>query len=202
MENIINRTVLLYGEITTELIKDVVLQITDLLAYDHHMENTVVGYEREPIFLNICSEGGSVSPSIGLCELILHSPSPIVGTAFGLSCSAAFMILICCHYRLATKGSTLMAHHMFGGIGGSTKDCKIAVSHWEKLDQYMIGVMKDHTKIPVSLIEEIYDKQIDKYFTVEEALELGIIDDIYGQEKIGETDDKDDSEEESEPANI
>lgn len=192
MKDDLNRNILLYGEITTQLIHDVVEQLTQIISYDDEMEYTLNNYERKPIKLYICSAGGEVAPSIGLSELIKYSPTPIATICLGEACSAAFMLLIAGHRRYAVKGSSLMAHQMAGGAIGSARDCEIHLQQMKKVESYMIDLMKETTNIPQNIIDEIYSSQIDKFMSVEEALEYKVIDCIYGQ--ADEAPDEDDEE--------
>lgn len=191
MKDDLNRNILLYGEITTQLIHDVVEQLTQIISYDDEMEYTLNNYKREPIKLYICSAGGEVTPSIGLSELIKYSSTPIATICLGEACSAAFMLLIAGHRRYAVKGSSLMAHQMAGGAIGSARDCEIHLQQMKKVESYMIDLIKETTKLPQNIIDEIYSSQIDKFMTVEEALEYKVIDCIYGQPDSGDIDEED-----------
>lgn len=198
MENMepLSRNILLFGEITTEKIESVMQRIIDIVDHDDYMSDTLTNYEREPIKLYICSAGGEVTPTIGLCEYIAYCGTPIATICLGEACSAAFMLLIAGHRRYAVKGSSLMAHQMAGGAIGSARDCEIHLQQMKKVESYMIDLIKETTKLPQNIIDEIYSSQIDKFMTVEEALEYKVIDCIYGQPDSGELDEEDIEDEE------
>ncbi len=197
----LSRNILLFGDITSEKIESIMQYIIDIVDHDDYMSDTLTNYEREPIKLYICSGGGEVMPTIGLCEYIAYCGTPIATICLGEACSAAFMLLIAGHRRYAVKGSSLMAHQMAGGAIGSAKDCEIHLQHMKKVESYMIDLIKETTELPQSLIDEIYSSQIDKFMTVEEALEYKVIDCIYGQVDSEETDEEDE-EISSDEANI
>ncbi len=189
-ETHLTRNVFIFDEITTENMKEVIENVVDIIDYDNHTEDIIVDYKREPIVIYICSGGGEVLPSIALIELIKNSPTPIATICLGQACSAAFMILISGHARYATKGSSLMFHQMSGGVIGSTKDCNIAIDQMKRLENYALESLKDDTKLPKNMIDEVYKNQVDKYLTVEEAKSFGVIDHIYGED--GNVDNKND----------
>lgn len=60
-----------------------------------------------------------------------------------------------------------------------------------RVESYMIDLMKEQTKIAPEIVDEIYSSQIDKFFTVEECMQYGIIDQIYGEEPPEETKEED-----------
>lgn len=196
----LNRNITVYGEITDQKVEEVVKQIVAISDYDFNMMNNVVNYEPEPIKMFICSGGGMLTPVIGLCELMIHSETPIATFGMGECCSAAFMLLIAGHVRYAVRGSSLMAHQVAGGQFGSSKDCEIALQQMKRVEQYMIDLFKSRTKMTEEMIAEMYHSQIDKYLSVEEAKELKVIDHILGEviqegEEDGEIEDVENSDE-------
>jgi ATP-dependent protease ClpP protease subunit len=177
----LSRKITIYGNITSEKIEEVVRQIVEVNAYDDYQMQNLKQYQPEPIYIYICSGGGELLPSLGLCRLIEHSLTPIVTVAMGEAGSAAFLILISGHYRLAMRGTSIMTHQMSGGAVGSTKDCKITVSHMEKIEEDMISFIREYTELPEEIIEDMYLQQTDKYLSIEEALNYKVIDFIYGE---------------------
>lgn len=178
----ISRNIFIYSEITSELICDVMRQLTEVNDYDDIMDSQVKDYERVPVKLFINSGGGEVLPTIGLCEYIKHNMiTPVIGICMGEVCSAAFIILIHCSYRMATKGSSLMAHPMSSRVNGSTRDCENVINHMRHIEKYLTDSLKEETELPIEIIDEMFMKQIDRYFTPEEAKEYKIIDSILGE---------------------
>ena len=176
-----NRNVMVYGDITTDKVENIVSHIAAINDYDFDMDSQVKNYEPEPIKLFICSPGGELLPTLGLCSYIMNSMTPVATVCMGEACSAAFLILICGHVRYAVPGSSMMAHQAVGGQFGSAKDCEIALKQMQRLETYMLDIVKKKTKIPESLITDIYHSQTDRYLSVEEAKEFGVIDHIYGE---------------------
>lgn len=182
-EKELTRQITLYGEITSEKIEQIVSTIVHFNNIDAKNSVALKDYEPEPIQLYICSCGGELLPSLGLCQLMIHSNTPIITICTGECCSAGFLILSCGHYRMATEGSVLMIHQMMGGASGTVKDCKVTLKSMEKLEESMKKLLKQKTNLPEKFMEQIYNEQIDKYLTVNEALKYKVIDNIYGKEQ-------------------
>lgn len=179
----LTRQITLYGEITSQKIEDIVNTIVYFNNIDLKNMMTIKDYQPEPIQIYICSCGGELLPSLGLCQLIIYSPTPIITICSGECCSAGFMILACGHYRLATEGSVIMIHQMMGGSAGTVKDCRVTLKSMEKTEEAMVKLLKEKTKLPDKFMEQIYNEQIDKYLTINEALKYKVIDNIYGKEE-------------------
>lgn len=180
----LSRNILLFGEITTEKIESVMQRIIEVVDYDEYVDSTVKNYERQPITLYICSGGGEVLPTIGLCEFMAYCRTPISTVCLGEACSAAFMVLIAGHCRFAVRGSSIMFHQMAGGAAGSVKNCKNHIEHMDRIESYMTALIKERTEIPQKMLDEIYTSQMDRYMSVEEALELRVIDYLYGGDEV------------------
>lgn len=192
MEETLNRNIFIYGDITSEKIEDVMRQLVEITSYDQLIDKQIKDYEPELIYLWICSAGGEVLPVIGLVEYMMHGSTPIVTVCVGEACSAAFMILMAGHFRLAVRGSSLMAHSMSGGQMGSARDCAVALEQMKKIESYMVDLMKNKTNIPEKMIHDMYHVQTDQYMSVEEALKYKVIDEIYGEPMDDEDDGSDD----------
>lgn len=203
-EQQLSRNIFMYGEINTQSIKEVLQQLAEISDYDDIADQQIKDYERLPVKLFINSPGGELLPCIGLCEFIkFQMQTPVIGVCMGEACSAAFIILINCDYRIAVRGSSLMAHPMSGGSIGSTRDCENVLNHMKSTENYIIDAIKNLTEIPEEIIAEMYLKQIDKYFTPDEAKQYKIVDNILGEETSEEELDDDYIEtEDDEPCNI
>ena len=178
-----NRTIMLFGYINKESIKEVLERIIYINEYDDDQINLFGDkYQPEAIKLRICSEGGELSPTIGLVEEILHSKCPIITVADGEICSSAFLIFISGHRRYLKFGSTVMIHASSGGFGGSLKTIQNDIKSYERMENHMKLMIKDLTNIPDKIIEKYYNEQVDYYFTEEECMKYGICDEIYGTE--------------------
>ena len=199
----VTRNVFMYGDITSELIHELMQQITQIHDYDNALDEQIKDYEREPINLFINSCGGSLLPTIGFCEFIKHvMKTPVIGICMGEACSAAFIVLISCHYRVSVNGASLMAHPMSGGSIGSTRDCENVLNHMKHIEHYIIDAMRNLTKMPKEIVDEMYNKQIDKYFTPDEAKQYQIIDSILGEEVESDEEEPCNIDDEEEPCNI
>ena len=186
-----NRTIMLFGYINKETIKEVMERIIYINEFDEDQMN-IFGeqYNPEAIKLRICSEGGELNPTIGLIEEMLHSKTPIITVADGECCSSAFLIFIAGHRRYLKFGSTMMMHSSKGGFGGSLKTIQNDVKSYERMEAHLKLMIKDLTKIPEKLIEKYYNEQLEYYFTEEECVAYGICDEIYGAEVVEEKEDK------------
>ena len=133
---------------------------------------------REPIRIYINSYGGSVYDMWALIDIIENSKTPIYTYCSGYAMSAAFNIFLAGHKRYATKHATFLYHQFSGWRSGKYQDF---VEDREEMDciqntieQYVI----EHSKISEEQLLNIRKTKKDLYIHANEAIKLGIIDEI------------------------
>jgi len=132
------------------------------------------------INININSPGGKCKylfPIIDLMETI--SPS-VICTVDHMAVSSAAVILACGDRRLALKNAVIMVH----GVAYGNDALQKIPSHEgylevvKKMEKRMCVILAQKTHKPQSYWEKIVKSSEDKWFDAEEALEVGLIDEI------------------------
>lgn len=131
---------------------------------------------RKTIHLDITSNGGDVVSGLNVLDVIQNSETPVVTTAFGCACSMGAYILIGSQKRRAYKNTVILLHDGSLAVQGSSRKAKNTMTFYDKLDERVKELVLKHTNIT----EEMYDSKYDEewYMFADEALELGIIDEI------------------------
>lgn len=133
--------------------------------------------EVEPIKIYIDSWGGSLIDGFEIIDAIKASKTPVYTIVSGAAYSCGLMIALAGDRRIAYNHSSFLMHE--GSIGSEIQDAhkfkKYAEFYNVQLQQ-MKEFILEHTK----LTEEEYDKMSkdDNWFTAQQALEKGFIDEI------------------------
>lgn len=86
--------------------------------------------------------------------------------------------------RFALPNSSIMIHQPLGGTRGQASDILIYANQIQrireqsnKIMQYHLNKAKGHDRYSMEEVNDMMER--DKYLSVEEALELGVIDEIF-----------------------
>jgi len=135
-------------------------------------------YKPDPINIYIDSYGGGVYQCFGLLSVIERSETPIHTIVTGCAMSCGFLLLISGHKRFAHKMSTPLYHQVSTGFFGKVQDMEEKVEEAKRLQEQIEDYTKEKTKIGKKKLKKILENKIDWYMTSEEALELGVVDEI------------------------
>ena len=130
----------------------------------------------KPIKLIINSFGGSVYDGLALYDAIRNAKSEVYTYGYGKIMSMAVSILIAGDKRFISKSSTVMVHEISDFVVGQLQELKRAVKEAERLESLMLDFFVERT----SNKDRKYWESLknDTYFTAEEAVKLGIADEI------------------------
>lgn len=163
-----DRIILLNAEIDDNVSASVVAQLLTLEA-----ENL-----EQPIMMYINSPGGSISAGFAIYDVMNSISCPIVTIANGMAASMAAFLLSSGSKgkRYAMPNAGIMIHQPLGAAQGQATDIEIVAKR-------IVGVKKRLTSLLAQNCGQSYKKMYtacerDNYLTPEEALELGIIDEI------------------------
>ena len=130
----------------------------------------------------ISSGGGSVNDMLAVYDLrcLVKMNRDIATLGLGKIYSAAVPLL-----AAGTKGkrymgrnARLMIHHCSSNAGGSHLDIQINFDELKKVEELMVGVLVEHSNLSLDEVYEIMARNTDKFFSAEEVLEMGIVDEI------------------------
>ena len=163
-------------------IGDMTKQILEINEDDRHLEKLYavydIKYKPKPIRIYIDSYGGMVYQCFGLLSVIERSKTPIHTVVTGCAMSCGFLMLISGHKRFAHKMSTPLYHQVSSGAFGKVQDMEEKLEEAKRLQAQIEDFTRSKTKIGKKKLKEILDNKKDWYMTAEEALELGVVDEI------------------------
>ena len=128
------------------------------------------------IYLN--SPGGSVYAGLGIYDTMQYIQPKIATICTGLAASMA-SVLLCAGEkgtRTALPHSRVMIHQPMGGADGQATDMEITVREIVKLKKELYEIFAKHSGQPFEQVEKDSDR--DHWFTAQEALEYGMIDEV------------------------
>ncbi|MCE5197172.1 MAG: ATP-dependent Clp protease proteolytic subunit [Negativicutes bacterium] len=162
-----DRIVFLNGEVNMYSVNLVIAQLLFLEAEDPEKE----------INLYINSPGGEVYSGLALYDTMQYLKAPVNTICVGLAASMAAVILSAGKKRMALPHSRILIHQPLGGAQGQAADIKIQAEEILRIRQTLNEILAKHTKQDIKEIENRTDR--DNYFTAPEALEFGLIDQIF-----------------------
>lgn len=130
----------------------------------------------------ISSGGGSVNDMFAVYDLmgIVKMHRDIATFGFGKVYSAAVPLL-----AAGTKGkrymarhARLMIHHCSTNAGGSHPDIRTSFNELKKVEDMMVEAIVENSHLSAGEIYNILSRNTDEFFSAEDALEMGIVDEI------------------------
>lgn len=133
--------------------------------------------DRQPIKIIIDCQGGYLSVSETVANVIKLSKTPVYGIALGQVASGASVIYLSCHKKFALPNSVFVLHKGgCNGVSGTYDEIVAFARDYEKQMESLIDFYIENTKYSENeIIENI---QTDWYIRIEEALEKGITDQV------------------------
>lgn len=130
--------------------------------------------------LYINSTGGDLYSAFALIDIINNSSHPVRTIAVGAAMSAAFLIFASGDKgeRYVGKNTSLMCHQFSDSTEGKYHDIKATMKDNELSNQRMVDILKAATGLAPSVVKKKLLPASDVYLTPEEAVELGIADNI------------------------
>ena len=172
-------------DIYSRLLKDRVVFLGS--AIDDQVANAVVAQllfletdnPDADINLYINSPGGSVTAGMAIFDTMNYIKCPVRTVSVGMAASMGAFLLMAGEKgkRLALPNSEVMIHQPSGGASGQATDVTIHAEWLLRTKNKMNGLMAQMTGQPLEKIA--LDVERDHFMSAQEALEYGIIDEIY-----------------------
>ena len=172
-------------DIYSRLLRDRIIFLGS--AIDDNVANVVVAQllflEREnpdaDISLYINSPGGSVTAGMAIYDTMNYVRCPVRTVCVGLAASMGAFLLMAGEKgkRMALPNSEIMIHQPSGGAQGQATDVRIQAEWLLKTKQKMNRLMSEMTGKPIEQLE--LDVERDHFMNAQEALEYGIIDELF-----------------------
>ena len=164
-----DRIVFLGGEIDDDTANLVVAQLLFL-----EMENP-----DSDISLYINSPGGSVTAGMAIFDTMNYIKPDVRSVCIGMAASMGAFLMMAGKKgkRLALPNSEIMIHQPLGGAQGQATDVAIRAEWLMKTKEKMTRMMSEMTGQDIERVKQ--DVERDYFMSAEEALQYGIIDEIY-----------------------
>ncbi|MDY4140622.1 MAG: ATP-dependent Clp endopeptidase proteolytic subunit ClpP [Eubacteriales bacterium] len=164
-----DRIVFLGGEIDDNVANLVVAQLLFLEMEDPDAD----------ISLYINSPGGSVTAGMAIYDTMQYIKPQVRTVCIGMAASMGAFLLMAGEKgkRLALPNSEVMIHQPLGGAQGQATDVQIRAEWLLKTKVKMTQMMADMTGQPLEKVKA--DVERDYFMSAREALDYGIIDEIY-----------------------
>ena len=135
------------------------------------------------ISLYINSPGGSVSAGLAIYDTMQYIKADVSTICVGLAASMGAFLLMAGQKgkRCALPNSEVMIHQPLGGAQGQATDVQIQAEWLLKTKEKMIRMKAEMTGQDIERIRR--DVERDHFMSAQEALEYGIIDEIFDPRK-------------------
>ena len=159
-----SRTVLIFGEISQKVAKEVIAQ---LIALD--------AKSADPIRLIICSQGGHVEAGDTIHDMIgfIKAPVKMIGTGWVASAGAHIFLGAKKENRYCLPNTRFLLHQPMGGVGGPAADIAIEAKEIVKMRKRLNDIIARETGQPADKVEKDTDRNY--WMSAEEAKEYGLV---------------------------
>ena len=175
-------------DIFSRLLKDRIVFITGEI--DDVMANNVIAellyldsINNNDINIYINSPGGSVSAGMAIYDTMQYIKPQVRTVCIGMAASMGAFLLMAGQKgkRCALPNSEVMIHQPLGGAQGQATDVQIQAEWLLKTKEKMIRMKAEMTGQDIERIRR--DVERDHFMSAQEALEYGIIDEIFDPRK-------------------
>lgn len=167
------RIIFMIGQVEDQMANLIVAQLLFLEA-----ENS-----EKDISLYINSPGGVVTAGMSIYDTMQFIKPDVSTICMGQAASMGSLILTAGAKgkRFSLPSSRIMIHQLSGGYQGQASDIDIHATEALKLKDRLNKVMSKHTGQTAEKIEKDTDR--DNFFSAEEAVEYGLIDEVIEKRK-------------------
>jgi ATP-dependent Clp protease protease subunit len=130
------------------------------------------------IAIYVNSPGGHVYAGLAIYDTMQFIKPDIQTTCVGIAMSMGSLLLAggTPGKRFALPNSRILIHQPSGGFQGQASDIEIHAREALELRARVDGIYAKHTRKPVEQVHE--DMERDRFFTSEQAVEYGLIDQV------------------------
>lgn len=133
---------------------------------------------KKDIIMYIQSPGGHVTAGLAIYDTMQYVKSDVVTVCIGMAASMG-AVLLCGGAkgkRFALPNAEIMIHQPLGGVEGQATDIAIHAAHIIDTKKRLNEIVAKHSGQKLAQVEKDTDR--DRFLTVKEALEYGLIDKI------------------------
>ena len=172
-------------DLYSRLLKDRIIFLADEI--NDQVANIVIAHllflemdnPEADISLYINSPGGSVTAGMAIYDTMNYIKPDVRTVCVGMAASMGAFLLMAGEKgkRLALPNSEIMIHQPLGGASGQATDVEIRAKWLLRTKDKMIRMMSEMSAQPEEKLR--LDCERDYFMSAEEALEYGVIDQIY-----------------------
>ena len=165
-----DRIIYLHGEVETAMADIIVGQLLLLEAEDPNKEITM--------YIN--SPGGSVMDGLAIANTMAYIKCDVRTISMGMSASMGAFLLSqgTPGKRMALEDAQIMVHEVSSGTQGKRHDMKASFEHTERLNDKLMRKMAARMNDDWNAERLAEFCELDRWLEPEEALEMGLIDEI------------------------
>lgn len=144
----------------------------------------LAGNGQAPIDLFITSYGGEIDEAFALHDVTRTIRVPVHTVALGKCQSAAPLLVACGHpgQRWASENCEFLLHSCYtDGLEGTPAQIEAQVKAIQARSNRIDRLLSGYTNQPYRHWKRLSDRRVDTVFTAEQALEWGLIDNIWSE---------------------
>lgn len=169
--------ILLYGYIGTEEKVDSAAVVAEIRELGARYSN---------IDVRINSMGGEVYAGLAIFNAIRESEANINIYIDGVAASMAAVIALCGRPLHMSRFSRMMLHSVSGGVHGSSSFIRAYADQIDSLTETLVGIVAERAGLGEDEVRARWFDGSDHWLSAQEALDLGLADEIYDR-KDGKT---------------
>lgn len=173
-----DRNLFFFDDIKKDTIKPIIEKIYEINDHDNEKEEKEVGYKRKPVTLVLNSNGGLAYDGFSLADVIERSKTPVHIHATGLIASAGLVLLLSAHKKYGDKNSTFVYHSVSSGARGCIEWLKNELKESERIQAMYNAYITKRSRLDTEKMKYYYEHQKDWFIAAQEALQMGLIDEI------------------------
>lgn len=162
--------------ISDEVNDDLMYELSHYILKWNSEDKDIPEMDRKPIYLLMNCPGGDLDAYASICSMIELSKTPVIGVAMGLVASAASLIYLSCHVRLALKSSYFILHKGSAALSGDFDNIMNSIDDYKREVEKMANHILEHSNYTREEVESHIGR--DWYIRAPEALEKGLVDQI------------------------
>jgi ATP-dependent Clp protease protease subunit len=174
-----SRITVLSEDVSQDVAEKLLRSILEINEKDRRILEEDEDYEPEPIQLIINSFGGSVYDGLAIVGAIESSKTPVHTICYGSAMSMALYILAAGHLRKMSKFATLMYHEIGTTVAGKISSISNELGECTRLEDVCDKILIENSYVKRKDLKKIKCSGGEWYISADEALRLGIVDEIF-----------------------
>lgn len=171
-------------DLPSRLLKDRIILVTEEInsATSTSIVAQLLALEAEdgdaPITMYINSPGGSITDGMAIYDIMNRISCPIITIGVGMAASMGAVLLSSGTkgMRYCTPNATVMIHQPLGGVQGQATEIEIVAQRILKLRKKLYSLLAQNAGVDFEVMARACER--DNYLEAEEALDLGLVDEI------------------------